>query len=613
MAVVVDRRWIGVMLGLLGSIGINTGNNLQSFGMHRLEMKTKRNKKDHEMDEDEKINSCKSPMWVFGTVLFIATSAMNFAAFGFAAQSMLASLEAIQFVSNLFFGRCFLDTEVLWRMYLGTALIVGGTIIIVIASSEYTKPKSWTLQSIMAVYTRMPYLVYCGSLVVLAVFLQVAITCLRNHNRKSDQNRRSWTGTAEPVAFAVFSAIFGTQAVVQAKVLAELLQTPAISFVHWFTYVTLVGYVVLVGIWLFRMNDALGKYDAMFIIPLLQASYIFGAIVSGGIFFDEFEDFGTVAWLFFAGGLAFIFTGLYLLRPATKPISQRMSKSLAQGGQSRLDSTEQSRSHRERENIGRSSTTEVGIDTDLGVSKVGETDLVMMVDMVGGDAEQANTPDKKDSLASHQGNMPQHNPMQSGVRGVLNRLIDSMPSVSDFRPSPSIANFQTQMAIRHNVFGDDYVPGGTHAMAWRLGLGLGHSRARSLSLTTVDHSPLVVPNARQGRRLSAGNLGASTRRQTIKDSDALILGKMHSPLVSPLVAVTAPEQTDFVVPVPRASIGVGRGQPDQVPVLVDAIARPSEPRWGAEEEAYAGSDVSDLEYAEGDENEGDEARVSHPL
>jgi hypothetical protein len=38
--------------------------------------------------------------------------------------------------------------------------------------------------------------------------------------------------------------------------------------------------------WLKRLNDALALYDPLFIIPLLQANFIFFAIISGGIFYQ---------------------------------------------------------------------------------------------------------------------------------------------------------------------------------------------------------------------------------------------------------------------------------------------------------------------------------------
>ncbi len=53
--------------------------------------------------------------------------------------------------------------------------------------------------------------------------------------------------------------------------------------------------VFLVGMlhvvfWLHRLNSALGRYQALFIIPLFQASWIIFTVVSGGIFFGEFLE-----------------------------------------------------------------------------------------------------------------------------------------------------------------------------------------------------------------------------------------------------------------------------------------------------------------------------------
>ena len=123
-----------------------------------------------------------------------------------------------------------------------------------------------------------------------------------------------WRKTMEPISYACFSAIFGTQAVIFSKCLALLLKAGG-AFSHWLIYCTLVGWLVFVYVWLKRMNDALGKYSALFIIPLLQANYILLAIINGGIFFDEFRGFKAIHWFVFSIGLLGIFWGLYLLRP----------------------------------------------------------------------------------------------------------------------------------------------------------------------------------------------------------------------------------------------------------------------------------------------------------
>ena len=124
-----------------------------------------------------------------------------------------------------------------------------------------------------------------------------------------------------PVIYAVWSALFGTMSVSQAKVLGELLAINGDGpcetqvFSHWFTYISILLWLLTVSVWLYRLNSALSKFNPLFIIPLLQCMFIFFAIVSGGIFFKEFKTFSASQWLGFCSGVTVMFAGLVFLVP----------------------------------------------------------------------------------------------------------------------------------------------------------------------------------------------------------------------------------------------------------------------------------------------------------
>ncbi|CAN0194380.1 unnamed protein product, partial [Ectocarpus fasciculatus] len=65
-------------------------------------------------------------LWYLGAVLLVAGSLVNFASFGFAPQSLLASLGSVQFISNVVFGKVILREMVTRRIILGTATIILG-------------------------------------------------------------------------------------------------------------------------------------------------------------------------------------------------------------------------------------------------------------------------------------------------------------------------------------------------------------------------------------------------------------------------------------------------------------------------------------------------------
>lgn len=128
-----------------------------------------------------------------------------------------------------------------------------------------------------------------------------------------------YSRVVKPILYATWSALFGTLSVVNAKVLAELLRIQAEGtniFVTWFFYGTLGMWFFTVGIWLYRLNDALSKFDPLFIIPLLQCNFILFAIISGGIFFKEFEGFSGGQWTGFCCGVCVMFIGLGFLTPS---------------------------------------------------------------------------------------------------------------------------------------------------------------------------------------------------------------------------------------------------------------------------------------------------------
>ena len=343
-----NENWVlGATLGLLGSIAINTGNNIQSLGLRSLHEKVasetstpKPRKQSLTFLSPTKIHTAtfdsndssqfavvhvgkKSPLtsiiWVIGTTIFVSGSLLNFASYAFAAQSMLASLESIQFVTNLLFGKFMLGARVTRAMLAGTCLTVTGTVVAVQFSSKDTLDLD--TREMKRLYFNPAYLCYLAVMGGLLVGLRILYQNLDNLKKAGKPIKHSDVIMA--IVYSIWSALFGTQSVVQAKVLAELISVHSMGneniFKSWFTYVTILIWIVTCTVWLKRLNDALDMFDPLFIIPLLQCSFIFFAIVSGGIFFKEFNSFDATQWIGFWFGIIVMFSGLVLLTP--KPTS----------------------------------------------------------------------------------------------------------------------------------------------------------------------------------------------------------------------------------------------------------------------------------------------------
>ena len=349
-----DNWELGVVLGLLGSVAINTGNNIQSLGLKKLKKKrliskisekrinkkrqkwlpltSKKNMKivpcEHSTKEQESIiiqnaGPSTSKTWVIGTVIFITGSLLNFSSFAFAPQSMLASLESIQFVTNLIFGRFMLGADVTKTMLLGTCLTVAGTVLAVQFSSKSTLELS--TREMINLYYNPIFIAYMVMVIGLLFLLNFVYRFYEK--RKKTGKELKYTDILMPLSYSIWSALFGTQSVVQAKVFSKLIAVQSSEdeslFSSWFTYFTLLYWIITVCVWLKKLNDALSKFDPLFIIPLLQCSFIFFAIVSGGIFFKEFNGFTFRQWVGFWSGIMIMFSGLILLTPKNRPIKRQ--------------------------------------------------------------------------------------------------------------------------------------------------------------------------------------------------------------------------------------------------------------------------------------------------
>jgi len=308
---------VGITCGIVGSIAINTGNNIQSLGIHQLEVKADEKMYSRDTLTTELLasnreapgNLCKSKTWLLGTVIFVSGALLNFASFGFAPQSTLASLESIQFVTNLLLGKLLLKKPISRLMYLGTVLIVVGTVVTVSFSSKKGSDIR-SVRDMIELWKNYYWIGYLTFLVSVAMLLRLADWALRNRFA-NDEN-------IEAIIYAVFSALWGTLSVVFAKLLALLLELQSRDidiFAHWFTYVCLVCWLVLMLYWLYRLNTALGQYNPLLIIPLLQANFIFFATVSGGIYFEEFNYMSKTGWIGFSGGVVLMFSGIFLQIP----------------------------------------------------------------------------------------------------------------------------------------------------------------------------------------------------------------------------------------------------------------------------------------------------------
>jgi len=272
---------IGVILIIVGSLGNNFGNNLVSLA-HDQKREEEINKKKAEKGknggndaeelpdkpvstisegESSKTQAVSVPgnesskpknrdYRVLGTVIFVFGNLFTFGSFGFGAQSLLASLESIQFVSNLFFAKYVHNSVVSMRMIIATLSIVGGNIMVVIFSNH--DAVLFTSNQMMHLYATNT--IYQGYLVAAFIaFVITTYTYLKYYNSRVVLRKPLlWNHSfVEPFCYACSSAIVGTQAVLKSKCMALLIQVTLNGkqneFASWYIYFILVIWLMLVS------------------------------------------------------------------------------------------------------------------------------------------------------------------------------------------------------------------------------------------------------------------------------------------------------------------------------------------------------------------------------
>lgn len=257
---------------------------------------------------------------VIGVTIFVAGNLLTFAAFGFAAQSLLAALESVQFISNIIFAKYIQGEIITQRMLISTASIVSGNILVVIFSAH--EAPLYTSVDIGHLYaTNIGYWVYLGvALILWSIFHYIFI---KYHNaRVFEKKLLHRHELIEPIAFSISSSIIGTQAVLQAKCMSMLIQVSARGITDEFTqpwiWLILCAWIFFVVFWLRRLDLGLALFPATFIIPVTQVFFINFAIICGGIFFEEFSTFTWNQWVGFIFGVLMILCGVYGLAPVDK-------------------------------------------------------------------------------------------------------------------------------------------------------------------------------------------------------------------------------------------------------------------------------------------------------
>jgi len=243
---------------------------------------------------------------------------VDFAAFPFAAQSLLAPLATTTIVFNIGMANYLSKEQPTLVNVLATCAILVGTIIVVVFGDRCSPV--YKTDELVARFEVVPMIMY---IVVVIAFL--AAGCLYSEKLdKSCDEQEMPVPQRKQVAFvmAAVGGVFGGNTVLCAKTVGEMLKTSAScrcgkGVLNWYTplFLAALGGNLLMQIK--YLNEAIRRFDMLMVIPVYQTFWILSGTFSGLIYFEEykmfFEEQGPIKEVMFFTGTGMALGGIFLL------------------------------------------------------------------------------------------------------------------------------------------------------------------------------------------------------------------------------------------------------------------------------------------------------------
>ncbi|KAM3227137.1 hypothetical protein ACQJBY_059201 [Aegilops geniculata] len=305
---------IGALINIVGSVAINFGTNLLKLGHDQREKLYSSNNQGDGKFVPKSVMYFQT--WRIGILFFAVGNCLNFMSFAYAAQSLLAALGSIQFVSNIAFACVVLNKTISVKVMVATTFIVFGNVFLV-SFGNHQSPV-YTPEQLIAKYSNLVFVLYCMSLVfvvALSQYLYRSGETILSDNAKDTSTH--WR-TLLPFSYAIVSGAIGSCSVLFAKSLSNMLRLTMSSryqFHSWFTYSILLLFLCTAGFWMARLNEGLSLFDAILIVPMFQIAWTFFSICTGFVYFQEYQVFDTLRIIMFVLGMTFVFIGISLLAP----------------------------------------------------------------------------------------------------------------------------------------------------------------------------------------------------------------------------------------------------------------------------------------------------------
>lgn len=278
-------RYAGIAVAVIGNLLIGV-----SFGV--IKIGTNRPDAEH--------------LWWVGQALMGLGEVGNFAAYGLAPPSVVASLGAIAVLVNQVGSSVLLREPLTVGRVCGTLVVVLGSTLIVLAMPP--KEQVGGPVDVPAFGARMQdldFMLFVTTLVALLIGLLVS---------EDRRNRRNPSNLLIDVGVCT---VLGCFTVMLTKcvsiVVIDTFLEKSNQFVYALTYVLLGLFAALLFVQQRMLTKALANFDTALVIPPYFVLFNIATVAASALLFGDFSDFSLGSSMLFSAGLVLTFAGIFLL------------------------------------------------------------------------------------------------------------------------------------------------------------------------------------------------------------------------------------------------------------------------------------------------------------
>ncbi|KAG0437783.1 putative magnesium transporter NIPA8 [Dictyocoela muelleri] len=316
--------WIfGVILSVCGNLNISLGLNLQKKSFTRSSFI---------------IGNFELNTFYIGLFLYVVGKTLGFSSYIFGNQSVLASLGAVGLIANSIFAPMINNEIFTWRDFAAIFLVLTGSSVILANTSK--TPKIYSLCELMKMYQRKETILWFLFIAFLIITLFFTIKFIEINSDWHlpgdyfqflsidtiffDENRAILKYTMI-IFYVGLSATIASLTTLFAKSFGEMIDQTINGdnqFINGITYIFLILIILCTTLQVFWLNRALRHYDALLAIPVFHVIWTVFSVITGAVYFNDFEYYTVTQLKGFVAGLAIIFLGSGFL--ATRILSRNV-------------------------------------------------------------------------------------------------------------------------------------------------------------------------------------------------------------------------------------------------------------------------------------------------